>query len=501
MRKPFVLMFAALTLCSAVGAQVDARMMQNPDVSKTHIVFTYGGDLWIVPKDGGTALKLSSPPGQELFARFSPDGSEIAFTASYGGNGDVYVVPAMGGIPTRVTHHGMSDRLVDWYPDGKSLLYASSMTSGKQRFSQFYRVGKAGGLPDKLLIPYGEIASLSPDGKKVAYTPISQAFRTWKRYRGGWQADIWIFDLEKNTAENVSNNDANDEFPMWSGNKVYYLSDRGPDLRANIWSYDLATKKDTQITRFPDSDIHFPALGPSDIVFENGGRLYLLSLADERYHEVPVTLTTDQMTLIPKVEKVASLIQGGSLSPDGKRAVVEARGELFSIPAENGPVFNLTRTSGSAERYPAWSPDGKSIAYWSDRSGEYELTIKDLEKPAEEKKLTSYGPGFRYQPCWSPNSKKLVFIDKAMDIFIYDRESGKTVQIDKGLYFYEDGLRGFAPGWSSDSRWLALPGTSRRGFQRSLSMIRRRTGSGRPPRAITTTGARSSIPTENICIS
>jgi len=455
MRKLSVLTFAVLALRVAAGAQVDARMMQYPDVSTTHIVFTYGGDLWTVPKDGGTALKLSSPPGQEVLARFSPDGKEIAFTAFYNGNADVYVMPALGGIPRQVTHHGMGDSIIDWYPDGKDLLYASSMASGKQRFSQFYQTGKAGGLPVKLAIPYGEMASISPDGKKIAYTPVSQAVRTWKRYRGGWQADIWIFDLEKNTAENVSNSPASDEFPMWAGNKIYYLSDRGPDLRANIWSYDLASKKDTQITRFTDSDIHFPSLGPSDIVFENGGRLYLLNLADERTREVPVALVTDEMTLMPKVEKVAALIQGGSLSPDGKRAVVEARGELFSVPAENGPVIDLTRTSGAAERYPAWSPDGKSIAYWSDRSGEYELTIKDLDKPAEDKTLTSYGPGFRYQLSWSPDSKKLVFIDKAMEIFLFDRESGKTVKIDKGLYFYEDGLRGFRPSWSSDSRWLA----------------------------------------------
>ena len=455
MKKFYALAFAALVLGGMVWAQVDARMMQNPDVSKTHIVFTYGGDLWVVPKDGGTALKLSSPAGQELFAKFSPDGSEIAFSAIYNGNFDVYIVPALGGVPTRVTHHGMSDRLIDWYPDGKNLLYASSMASGKQRFNQFYKVGVAGSLPDKLPIPYGEMASLSPDGKKLAYTPLSQAFRTWKRYRGGWQADIWIYDLEKNTAENISKSVSNDEFPMWSGNKVYYLSDRGPDLRANIWSYDLAAKKDKQITNFADFDIHFPSLGPSDIVFENSGRLYLLNLADEKYREVPVKLVTDEITLMPKVEKVAARIQGGSLSPDGKRAVVEARGEIFSVPAENGPIYNLTKSSGAAERYPAWSPDGKFVAYWSDRSGEYELTILDLEKPAEEKKLTSYGPGYRYQLSWSPNSKKIAFIDKAMEIFIFDLETNKTTKVDQGLYFYQGDLQGFSPSWSSDGRWLA----------------------------------------------
>jgi tricorn protease len=430
-------------------------MMQNPDVSKTHIVFTYGGDLWIVPKEGGTALKLSSPAGQELFAKFSPDGSEIAFNATYNGNTDVYVVPALGGVANQVTHHGMDDRLIDWLPDGNSLLFASSMASGKQRFNQFYKVGKSGGLPVKLPIPYGEMASPSPDGKMLAYTPITQAFRTWKRYRGGWNADIWLFDLEKLTAENISQSVSNDEFPMWSGTKIFYLSDRGPELRANIWAYDIAAKTNTQITKFADFDIHFPSLGPGEIVFENGGRLYLLSLADQKFREVPIKLVTDEITLMPKVEKVASLIQGGGLSPDGKRAVIEARGEIFSVPAENGPIFNLTRSSGVAERHPAWSPDGKSVAYWSDKSGEYELTIQELEKPGEEKTLTAYGPGFRYQLFWSPDSRKIVFIDKAMEIFVYDLAAGKTLKVDKGLYFYQGALDNFTASWSSDSRWLA----------------------------------------------
>jgi tricorn protease len=242
---------------------------------------------------------------------------------------------------------------------------------------------------------------------------------------------------------------------MWSGTKIFYLSDRGPELRANIWAYDIAAKTNTQITKFADFDIHFPSLGPGEIVFENGGRLYLLSLADQKYREVPIKLVTDEITLMPKVEKVASLIQGGGLSPDGKRAVIEARGEIFSVPAENGPIFNLTRSSGVAERHPAWSPDGKSVAYWSDKSGEYELTIQELEKPGEEKTLTAYGPGFRYQLFWSPDSRKIVFIDKAMEIFVYDLAAGKTLKVDKGLYFYQGALDNFTASWSSDSRWLA----------------------------------------------
>ncbi len=253
MRKFIVLTAIIISTSFQVSfAQVSARMFQYPDVSQTHISFTYGGDVWIVAKEGGTAFKLTSAKGTELLARFSPDGKQIAFSGNYNGNVDVYVMPSLGGLPTRITHHGMSDRLVDWYPDGNSLLFASSRESGKQRFNQFYKVSKTGGLPEKLPIPYAEFGVISPDGKRVAYTPRTRAFRTWKRYLGGMAADIYVFDLEKNTAENITNNIANDEFPMWSGNKIYFLSDRGDNKRNNVWSYDVTSKQSKQITNFDD---------------------------------------------------------------------------------------------------------------------------------------------------------------------------------------------------------------------------------------------------------
>jgi tricorn protease len=439
----------------ALQAQVDARMLQYPDVSQTQIVFSYAGDLWVVPKEGGTALKLSSPRGQELYPHFSPDGSKIAYSADYDGNLEIYVILTMGGMPKRITYHGMPDRIVDWYPDGKKLLYVSSMHSGKQRFDQFYSVSPEGGMPDQLPVPYGEMASVSPDGERIAYTKMTQAFRTWKRYRGGWAPDIIIFNLEKKTAETIAPSPASDEFPMWHENTIYFLSDRGAEQRSNIWSYNLDTKQTKQITKFTDFDIHFPSLGPSDIVFEAGGKLYLLGLSDETYREVNIKVVTDEITLMPRDENVAKYIQNVSIGPDGKRALFEARGDIFSVPAENGPVINLTQSSGTAERYPAWSPDGKYAAFWSDKSGEYELTLLDLTKPGSVKKLTSYGPGFRYHPLWSPDSKMLAFIDKAMKIQIYDIDKGTTTQVDKELYYYEGGLRGFSASWSPDSRWLA----------------------------------------------
>ncbi len=455
MTRSFVLYVLICVAAPAAWAQVDARMLQYPDVSQTQIVFSYAGDLWVVPKEGGTAMKLSSPPGQELYPHFSPDGSRIAYSADYDGNLEIYVIPTMGGMPKRVTYHGMPDRIIDWYPDGSKLLYVSSMNSGKQRFDQFYSVSPEGGMPDQLPVPYGEMASLSPDGKKIAYTKMTQAFRTWKRYRGGWAPDIIIFDLENKTSETITSNPASDEFPMWSKNSIYFLSDRGPEERSNIWSYNLDTKETKQITKFRDFDIHFPSLGPSDLVFEAGGKLYLLSLADEKYHEVNVKVVTDEITMMPHEENASKYNQTVSIAPDGKRALFDARGEIFSVPAENGPVINLTRSSGIAERYPSWSPDGRYAAFWSDRSGEYELTLLDLTKPGSEKKLTSYGPGFRYQLSWSPNSKMIAFIDKAMKIQIYDVDKNTTTEVDKELYYYEGSLQGFGASWSPDSRWLS----------------------------------------------
>jgi tricorn protease len=437
-------------------AQVDAKIVQYPDVSSTHITFAYGGDIWIVPKSGGVANRLTSAKGEESFPRFSPNGEKIAFSANYDGNVDVYVMPSQGGVPHRLTHHGMSDRVSDWYPDGEHVFFTSSRESEKQRYSQFYKVSQDGGLPEKLPVPYGEFGMMSPDGQKLAYTPKTRAFRTWKRYKGGMATDIFIFDLNDFSSENISNSPFNDEFPMWAEDKIYFLSDRGENQRNNIYSYELNSKQILQITDFSDFDVHFPSLGDGEIVFEAGGKIYLLDLDSEQYKEVPIQVTSDISTLMPRKISVSNRIQNAWLSHDGNRAIVEARGELFSVPAKNGPVINLTQTSGVAERYPSWSPNGKYLAYWSDRSGEYELTIKDMENPLEEKKLTSYGPGYRYQTFWSPDNQKLAFIDKAMDIYIYDRVKNTTTLVDKQKFFYQGNLENFSASWSPNSRYLAF---------------------------------------------
>lgn len=455
MKNFFISCFVvSILLITQINAQVSAKMFQYPDVSKSQIVFTYSDDIWIVSKVGGTAHKLTSAKGIEGFARFSPDGSQIAFTGNYDGNPDVYVMPSMGGLPKRITYHGMTDRIVDWYPDGKSLLFASTRESGKQRFSQFYKISKDGGAAEKLTLPYAEFGSISPDGNKIAFTTLSRVFRTWKRYRGGMVADIYIFDLQNNTSENITNNIANDEIPMWYGDKIYFLSDRGANQRYNIWMYDLSTKQNKQITDFDKFDVEFPSIGDNEIVFQAGGLLYLLDLTTGKYSEVKINVVTDESTLMSRNENVEKLIQNFSVSYNGNRTLFEARGEIFSVPAENGTVINLTQSPGVAERFPSWSPNGKYIAYFSDRSGEYQLTVRDMENPTAEKKLTNFDSGYRYNTYWSPDSKQLVFIDQTMTINLYDMDKDQLKKIDKQKWLYEGALNRFSVSWSPDSRYV-----------------------------------------------
>ncbi|MCS7090419.1 MAG: PDZ domain-containing protein [Verrucomicrobiota bacterium] len=434
-------------------------MIRHPDVSASHIVFVYAGDIWLAPKTGGEAIRLSSPRGEETFPKFSPDGSQIAFSGNYDGNQDLYVMPTSGGLPLRLTHHGAPDRMVDWSPDGHSLLYATTMTSYKDRFNQLYRISVRGGLPEKLPVPYGEFGAISPDGRTLAYQPISVDFRTWKRYRGGMNPDLWLFDLTTYKARNLTQSDASESIPMWHGQTLYFLSDRGPEKRFNLWAYDFARDRFRQITFFKDYDVRFPSIGPEEIVFEHAGRLYLMSLTTEEVREVSITVRTDRATLRPRVQNVSNLIQNAAPSPTGKRAVFEARGEIFTVPAEHGVVLNVSRTPGAAERYPSWSPDGQWIACFSDRSGEYELTLLPANPSSPDspsaRTLTRLGPGFRYQPQWSPDSKKILWLDQTMRIWVYDLEIQTNRCIDQQKWMYHGDLSRFRVSWSPDSRWIA----------------------------------------------
>ena len=364
MRKIVALFIANLFATIYLYAQIDAGLFHFPDVSKNEIIFSYANDLWIVPKEGGTAIKLVSPPGVETFPKFSPDGRHIAFTGNYDGNKDVYVLPITGGVPLRITEHGYYDRVVDWTPDGKSVLFASSRESGKMRFNQFYTIPSSGGAATKLPLAYAEYGSYSPDGNQIALTFRTQVGRNWKRYRGGWKADIYIFDLKTLSSTNISSGEtAGNEFPMWRGNLIYFISDRGSEKRINLWCYHTTDKSFEQLTHFTDYDVHFPSMGPDDIVFENGGKLYLFGIDAKQLKEVKVNVVEDDIYLKPKLVNAEKYIDHANISPDGNRVLMEARGDLFSLPAENGFVKDLTQTSGIAERYPSWSPDGLSLIH------------------------------------------------------------------------------------------------------------------------------------------
>ena len=441
----------------------DARMLRFPDVSADKIVFVYAGDLWTVPKDGGLARKLSSPKGQELLPKFSPDGRTIAFSGNYDGNTDVYVIPVDGGTPKRLTHHPDVDLVVEWYPDGKHILYRSQMLSPSIRFNRFFKQSVDGGLPETLPLPYGELATFSPDANQMVFQIISTEFRTWKRYRGGMASDLWLYDFTKNSSEKLTDFEGTDSIPMWHQNTIYFLSDRDERKKLNIWALDLDDKKTRQITKFTEYDVKWPSIGPDAIIFENGGKLHLLDLAAEISQPLSIQVPADLPEVRAKLKDVSSYIQNFSLSPTGKRALFEARGEIFTVPQKYGSVRNLSNTSSIAERFPVWSPDGKYVAYFSDRTGEYELYIRSGDVIGTEKQITTDGQGkaldgikpasggaFRYRPVWSPDSKKIAFSDKTGSLFIVDIEDGKPQLVDKDEWSLMESYS-----WSPDSRWLA----------------------------------------------
>lgn len=474
---------AALTavgLCSFANADVspNAAMLRYPDISADSIAFVYSNDLWLVPRTGGLAVPLASPPGLEQNPRFSADGKTIAFVGNYDGNRDLYTLPITGGVPTRVTHHPGAEMLADWTPDGK-LLFISSSMAGLGRQSQLYVTSAEGGMPEKLPVPYGGFGAISADGTWLAYTLHSTDTRTWKRYRGGMATDVWLFNLKDKTSKRITDWEGTDTIPMWApgdSSVVYYLSDQGPEHRLNIWTYEVASGARKQITNFAEDDVRWPAMGPGagntggSIVFQLGSKLMVLDLASAQSTEVKVTIPGDRPKIKPRNVNPSGLTSGGTISPTGKRVVLEARGELWSLPAKDGVTRNLTRTSGFFERDPSWSPDGRWIAYFSDEPGEYELYIrpadsrpapddkakKDEPAPipsawsaAEPRKLTSLGEGFRYAPSWSPDSKYIAFYDQNGRMYLTTVETGETKEFDKDPWM---GRPAFS--WSHDSNWI-----------------------------------------------
>jgi tricorn protease len=440
----------------------EGRLLRFPDVSKDTIVFSYAGDLWLVPTTGGVARRITTSPGLELFPKFSPDGSQIAFTGEYDGKPNVYVIPAEGGQPKQLTFQsatlglpermGVENEVEGWMPGGKSVFFLSHRDTFNDWFGHLFEVPVTGGLPTRL--PFdnrGGLTSFSPDGNQVAYNPIFRNFRTWKRYTGGMAQKIAIYDLQTNHYEEIdSSYKGADTFPMWHGDTIYFDSDQGPERRMNLFAYSLKTGQIRQLTHFKEFDVNWPSLGPDSIVFENGGYLYLFDLATEKSKKVTIYLPGDFNQARPHWEKTASLITSFDISPEGKRAVFSARGDVYTVPAEKGSIRNLTRTPGIREDDVAWSPDGKWIAYLSDRTGEQELYLMPQDGMGQEERITFDGTMTRLHPVWSPDSSKLLFADKSLRLFYVDITEKKPVFIDQGHYAPD--LTDY--NWSPDSRWV-----------------------------------------------
>lgn len=443
---------------TAADVDPSGGMLRYPAVSKDRIVFVYANDLWTVSRDGGAASPLASPPGGEMTPRFSPDGKTIAFVGNYEGRRDIYTLPVTGGVPYRVTYHPGSMIIDGWSPDGK-IIYTSNYLAGQRRAAQMFTVSPEGGPSERLPVPYGEAGAISPDGTWLAYTPFNTDSRTWKRYAGGWQSDIWLFNLKDHTSVQATDWEGTDSQPMWQGDKLYFMSDAGTEHKLNIWVYDTRSRERKQVTHFTEWDVKWPSIGPGDrgqgeIVFQNGPSLYLLDLRAKSSREVKVTIPGDRPKLMDQDVDASAYISNWSISPSAKRVAVEARGDLWTLPAKDGSPRDLTRTSGVAERDAAWSPDGQWIAYFSDATGEYELYITQSDGRGETKQLTMDNGPFKFGPQWSPDSKYITFTDKTSTLWLHTIESGETKKVDQDPWGNWTGLK---VSWSHDSRWMAYP--------------------------------------------
>ena len=443
--------FALLMASVSLADENPPLLLHHPTINATQIVFVYAGDLWSVPRAGGVAQRLTAGNGAASRPVFSPDGSEIAFTGDYDGNADVYVIPATGGTPRRLTYHPAADLVIGWTRDGKSVLFSSSRQS-YSRFSRLFTISREGGFPVELPLPIAAEGSYSTDGKEFAYVPLDHAFEIWKRYRGGRTSPIWIAKLADSSVIPVPRDNSNDFNPMWVDHRVFFLSDRNGPM--SLYSFDSRSKSVSAALKNDGLDFKYASAGPDAIVIEQFGAIWIYDVKTGAAHKVDIHIAGDLPQLRTRYENVANRIQNADISPTGLRAVFEARGEILTVPAEKGDIRNLTNTPGADERYPAWSPDGTKIAYFSDESGEVALHIKNQNGQGETQKIDLGTPGsFFYFPTWSPDSKKIAYTDKRLNLWYVDLQKKTPVKVFHDRFTGPEQI--FQSAWSPDSKWLA----------------------------------------------
>ncbi|MCB2203971.1 PDZ domain-containing protein [bacterium] len=461
--RPFIAVLLFTLLSTHIVDAQSTRLLRFPDVHGDRVAFVYAGDIYLASTGGGSARQLTAHEGQELFPKFSPDGKWIAFSAEYSGSRQVYVMPAEGGEPRQLTYYndvgimpprgGFDHQVLGWTPDGSRILFRANRLPWGVRMGRFYTIDFNGGLETPLAIPEGGTGMFSPDGKTMVYTPISREWRTWKRTRGGRAQDIWTFDLENLSAERLTDNVMTDNQPMWIGNTVYFTSVRNFTL--NIYAMDLATKSIRQVTRHDDYDVLWPSTGDrKSIVYQCGGWIWQLDLASGESRRLDINVQSDGRQSLPVFKNVSDNISDAAISPSGKRALLAARGDLFTVPVKHGPTRNLTRTQGVREHASSWSPDGTQIAYLSDVTGEYEIWLRAAgsEGAADEalpRQLTTGSSSWLYPPVWSPDGSALAYADQANGLHIIDISSGTVTDVAKGRRRAITHYR-----WSPDSRWV-----------------------------------------------
>ncbi|HEY1380777.1 MAG TPA: S41 family peptidase [Gemmataceae bacterium] len=461
-RFSFALAVVATAAATPFAEAAEARLLRFPAMHGDRVAFTYAGNLYLVPAAGGVARRLTSHDGFEMFARFSPDGKWLAFTGQYDGNTEVYVMPADGGPPRRLTwtatlgRDDVSDRMgpnnivMGWKHDNKTILFRSRFQSHNDFIGQLFSVSLDGGLPQELPLPRGGFCSFSPDDTKLVYNRVFREFRTWKRYRGGMADDLWLYDFATKATEQLTNTPDQEIIPMWHGDKVYFLADRDELKRMNLYVLDLKTREARQLTRHQDYDVKFPSLGDAAIVYECGGWLFKFDLATEKSEKITVQIDDDLATGRGGLRDVSHSVADFGVSPDGKRAVFSARGDIFTVPAQHGPTRNLTNSPGTHDRDPAWSPDGKLIAYVSDASGEDELWVVPQEGKTPPQQVTTGGDCYKYGVLWSPDSKRLLWSDRKQRLQYVDVGAKQVKPVVQSPV---SEIRDYV--WSPDGKWVA----------------------------------------------